>query len=198
MQCKNHSDRNAEHICAGCNAPLCSDCVEEVKPGVFTCFQCAMVESVSQVGSNLKDKREKAIEKELTEKKKWGAFQYFLIGSSVLILAMWGVILFGGRAAPPRTVDFEKEGRVLLFAVDGALKRFAHYEGNRFPELLADLVPKYLGLKKTELFHLKRLSYERDPKAGYRLSLANQKNGDLNLVLSPKGIDYLPLPKGDD
>ena len=198
MQCKNHTDRNAEHICAGCNAPLCNDCVEEVRPGVFTCFQCAMLESVSEVGSNLKVKQEKAIEKKLTEKKKWGAFQYFLIGSSVLILAMWAVILFGGQAAPPRTVDFEKEGRVLIFTVDGALKRYANYEGNKFPERLADLVPKYLHLKESELFHLKRLAYERDPKMGYRLSLAKPKKGELNLILSPKGIKYVPVLTEED
>ena len=198
MQCKNHTDRNAEHICAGCNAPLCNDCVEEVRPGVFTCFQCAMLESVSEVGSNLKVKQEKAIEKKLTEKKKWGAFQYFLIGSSVLILAMWAVILFGGQAAPPRTVDFEKEGRVLIFTVDGALKRYANYEGNKFPERLADLVPKYLHLKESDLFHLKRLTYERDPKMGYRLSLAKPKKGELNLILSPKGIKYVPVLTEED
>ena len=153
--------------------------------------------SNKEIASKL-GRTEKAIEKKLTEKKKWGPFQYFLIGSSVLILAMWGVILFGGQAAPPRTVDFEKEGRVLIFTVDGALKRYAHYEGNKFPERLADLVPKYLHLKESEIFHLKRLSYERDPKMGYRLSLAKPKKGELNLILSSKGIDYVPVPTEED
>ncbi|UCF57492.1 MAG: hypothetical protein JSW15_03215, partial [Deltaproteobacteria bacterium] len=117
MRCKNHPDRKAAHICYSCNAQLCEDCVEEVKPEVYSCFQCAMLHSVSEVGSDLREKHEKAVERKIRKKWKWGAFQYFLVISSVLILAMWAVIIFGGQAGPPRTVDFVRQGRVLLFTV---------------------------------------------------------------------------------
>ena len=192
MQCKYHPDRPAEIFCASCNGPLCKECAEEAEPGQYYCFECAMLHSVSEVGTSIREKREKGEEKK--EKKKWGPFRYFVLLSSVLILVMWGIIIFGGQKAPPRTVDFAKKGRVLLFMVDGALKRYAHYEGSRYPEKLSNLVPKYLSLSKEELFHLDRLAYQRDPKAGYRLSLAKAKPGEMKVILTPEGIEYTHPP----
>lgn len=192
MQCKNHPDRTAEFFCASCNAPLCKECAEEAKPGEYYCFQCAMIHSVSEVGVSIKDRRKKGVDKreKVKRKKKRGPFQYFIIVSSVLILVIWGVIIFGGQKAPPRTIDFAKKGRVFLFMVDGAIKRYAHYEGNKYPEKLSDLIPKYLSLRKDELFHLAKLSYKSDPNIGYRLSFAKPKPGEMNIVILPKGIEY--------
>lgn len=190
MRCKHHPTREARYFCASCRAPLCEDCAEEVRPGVFNCFQCGMLQSVSQVGSSLEKKREKARGKETKKRRKWGPFQYFLVISSVLILTMWGVILFGGHPAPEGSAEFSKEGRVLLFMVDGALRRYAHYEAGIYPAKLSDLVPKYLALKKTELFHLEKLSYERSPEVGYRLSLVDLKPGEMKIIISPKGIEH--------
>jgi hypothetical protein len=192
MQCKNHPDQNAVYNCVSCKAPLCGECVEELKPGVYACFQCAMLQSVSAVGSNLVEKHEKAVEREVKKKKKWGLFQYFLLISLVLIVGMWGLIIVGGQRAPRSSAEFAKRGRVLLFMVDGALRRYAHYEGNKYPERLSDLVPKYLFLKEPELFHLKRLSYKLGPDIGYRLSLVHAKKGEMNPILSPGGITYAP------
>ena len=190
MQCKKHPDRQAEHFCRSCGIPLCEDCSEETKPGEYYCFQCAMLLSVSEVGISLKDKRKKAFEKKAETKKKWGPFRYFTITSSVLLLIMWGVIIFGGQEASVRTGDFAKDERGFLFMVNGALKRYAHYEGNKYPEQLSDLIPKYLSLGEEDLIHLEILSYQRVPNAGYRLSLANPKPGTMNIVISPKGIQY--------
>ncbi len=192
MQCKYHPDRVAEVFCTSCNGPLCKECAEEAEPGQYYCFECAMLHSVSEVGTSMREKREKGEEKK--EKKKWGPFRYFVIVCSVLILVMWGIIIFGGQKAPPRTVDFAKKGRVLLFMVDGAIKRYAHYEGNRYPQKLSNLVPKYLTLRKEELFHLDKLSYQTDPKAGYRLSLAKAKPGEMKVILTPGGIEYTQPP----
>lgn len=188
MQCKYHPDRVAEVFCASCNAPLCKECAEQGKHGEYYCFECAMLHSISEVGTSIKDRRERGEQKREKEKKKWGPFHYFVVISSVLILVMWGVIIFGGQPAPKRTTNFAKKDRVLLFMVDGAIKRYAHYEGNRYPAHLSDLVPKYL--QKEEFMHLKRLSYETNVKIGYRLFLANPKPGEMNLILSPKGVEY--------
>jgi hypothetical protein len=192
MQCKNHPDRQAERFCAGCGIPLCSECAEETKPGQFYCFQCAMLVSVSAVGTTMKGKRERLAEKKgkEQEKKKWTPFHYFVVISCMLILVMWGVIIFGGQKAPAGAADLAGQPRILLFMVDGALKRYAHYEDNRYPARLIDLVPKYLSLKKEELPILETLSYAKDPGLGYRLSLARSKPGEMNLIISPKGIKY--------
>ena len=196
MQCKHHPDQKAEHICVNCSAPICNDCAEEVKPGVYSCFQCAMLQSVSDSGADLTAKHTKTLEKKGKQKKKWGPFQYFVMLSSFLILVMWGVIFFGGQPAPQRSAEFAKQGRVLLFMVDGALKRYAHYEGSKYPGSLSDLIPKYLSLRKNELFYLDKLTYESDLETGYRLYLANPKEGEMNIILSPKGIDQIPF-KGE-
>jgi len=198
MQCKNHPDRKAEHFCAGCGIPLCGDCAEETKPGEFYCFKCAMLVSVSAVGTTMKGKKERLAEKKEKEKekKKWTSFRYFVVVSSVMILVMWGVILFGGQKAPAGAADLAGQPRILLFMVDGGLKRYAHYEDNRYPARLIDLVPKYLSLVKEELPLLDTLSYARDPELGYRLSLARPKPGEMNLIISPKGIKYDTSTRG--
>jgi len=190
MQCKYHPDRTAQFLCATCKAPLCSECAEEVEPGHYLCFQCAMIQSVSAVGTSIKQRREQE-EKSRKKRKRWGPFRYFLIVSSVLIGVMWGVILFGGREPPPRmaSVDLARKGRVLLFMVDGAIKRYAHYEGDKYPEKLTDLVPKYLSLRDNEIFYLKKLTYERNTAAGYRLSLVSNKPGEMDITLTPKGVE---------
>ena len=196
MQCKHHPDRIAEHICVNCSAPICHDCAEEVKPGVYSCFQCAMLQSVSDSGAGLADRHEKALKKSGKRKKKWGPFQYFVVLSSVLILVMWSVIMFGGQPALQGTTEFAKKGRVLLFMVDGALKRYAHYEESKYPITLFDLIPNYLSLRQNELFYLDQLTYESDINAGYRLSLSNPKKGEMNIILSPKGLEHIPFVGG--
>jgi hypothetical protein len=149
-----------------------------------------MIQSISAVGTSIKERREQE-EKSRKKRKRWGPFRYFLIVSSVLILVMWGVILFGGHEPPPRmaAIDLARKGRVLLFMVDGAIKRYAHYEGNEYPEKLTDLVPKYLSLRDSEIFYLKKLSYERNNGLGYRLSLVSNKPGEMNITLTPKGVE---------
>ena len=189
MQCKYHPERKAEFFCASCNAPLCKECAEEVKPGSYLCFQCAMIQSVSEIGTSIKEKRE---QEEKKKKRRWGPFKYFVIVSSVLILVMWGYIIFGGQELPATiaTVDYGKQGRVLLFMVDGAVKRYAHYERNKYPEKLTDLIPKYVSLEGEQILHLKQLLYELDPKVGYRLSLASPEPGEMNVILTSKGVEY--------
>ena len=196
MQCKYHPERSAAHFCDSCHAPLCEECAEETRPGKFLCFQCAMIQSVSEVGTSIKEKREQEDKK---RRKKWGPFRYFVIVSSVLILVMWGYIIFGGQELPPSvmTVDYGKQGRVLLFTVDGALKRFAHYEGNKYPERLTDLVPKYISLQGEQILHLKQLAYELNSDTGYRLSLAKPEPEEMNLILTAKGIEYT-APSGEE
>lgn len=74
--------------------------------------------------------------------------------------------------------------------VDGAIKRYAHYEGNRYPATLTDLIPKYLALAGEERLHLNKLKYVRDLRLGYRLSLSKPEPGQMNIIISPKGISY--------
>ncbi len=196
MQCKYHPKRPAEYFCATCNAPLCKECAEEVRPREYLCYECAMLRSVSEVGTSMRDKRETKAERKLKRKKKWGPFRYFLIVSCVLIAVMWGVIIFGGKKAPPRSIGHATKGRVLLFMVDGAIRRFALYQGNKYPEQLTDLVPDYVSLRESELSLLGKLSYQRDPQGGYRLTLANPAPGEMNIILSPKGVEYTTPASG--
>ncbi len=155
-----------------------------------------MLYSVSDAGTAIVDKkvdrREKATGK-LEKKKKWGPFYYFVFVSAALILVMWGVIILGGKKSPGREMDYAKNQRVFIFMVDSAVKRYAHYEGNKYPQQLPDLIPKYLSLREDQLHYLNIVSYERDPEEGYRLSLTNPKPGGMNIIIFPKGIKYESL-----
>jgi len=44
--------------------------------------------------------------------------------------------------------------------------------------------------REDEASHLESLSYRTDTKAGYRLSLARAKPGELNIVLTAIGVEY--------
>jgi hypothetical protein len=190
MYCKHHPNRRAEHFCSGCGISICQECAEETRPGEFYCFQCAMLHSVSEVGTSIRDKRKRVAEKKEEKKGKWGPFQYFVVISSVLIVVMWGVIIFGGQKGPATTADLSKNSRVLLFMVDGAIRSYSHYESNQYPEKLSDLVPKYLSLGENQLHFLDTLSYQKDPKVGYQLSLAHPKPDEMKIMISPQGIKY--------
>ncbi len=196
MYCKNHPNREAEYICKSCGISICTDCAEESRPGEYYCFQCAMLYTVSDAGTAIIDKkvgrRGKATGK-LEKKKKRGPFYYFVFVSTALILVMWGVILFGDKKAPSREMDYAKNQRVFIFMVDSAVKRYAHYEGKKYPKQLPDLIPKYLSLREDQLHYLNIVSYKRDPEEGYRLSLANPKPGGMNIIIFPKGIKYESL-----
>ena len=190
MKCKNHPKKEAEQFCASCGIPICSECIEEPAPGQYYCFQCAMLQTVSIVGTSLVDKKTKSDEKRLATKNKWGPFQYFLIVSCMLMAVMLSVIFFGGPKASGRKIDFTNQERVFLFMVDSSLKRYAHYEGNKYPDKLADLVPRYLKLNKEDISQLERFSYIKDPNLGYQLSISKPKSGEMNIIISPKGIKY--------
>jgi len=190
MNCKYHPDRKAEFFCTSCNAPLCRECAEMSASGEPYCYECAMLHSLTAVGTSIKERKDKGEKRKEQKKKRRGPFGYFVIVSTVLIAVMWGVIIFGGQPAPQRSADLSKKGRVLLFMVDGALKRYAHYKSNAYPTALTELLPDYLSLRKGEAGLLERLSYQRDLKLGYRLRLIKPGSGEINLILTPKGIEY--------
>ena len=191
MKCKNHPTRSADKICTSCNIPICDDCAEEVSSGQFFCFNCAILQTVSGVGSSLLDKKSKANNRRYEKKKiSWGPFHYFVTVSCVLIGVMWFVIMFGGESAPGKRIDYSKQGRVLLFMVDSAIRRYHQYENQNYPDELSELIPRYLPMTKEDLRHLNSLSYKKDPAGGYSLFLVNTRPGSPGIILSPKGIKY--------
>jgi hypothetical protein len=190
MQCKYHPDRAAEGFCTSCNAPLCAQCAEQSSTGEIYCYECALLHSVAEVGTSIRDKRQKGEEKRAGKRKRWGPFRFFVALSAVVIVVMWALIIFGGKQPPARSTEFAKKGRVLLFMVDGAIKRYALSEGNRYPEHLTDLIPAYLPLREGEASHLDTISYRKDTKAGYRLSLARAQPGQMNIILTATGVEY--------
>jgi len=136
-------------------------------------------------------------ERKEDRKKDWGLFHLYVLISSALIIAMWGVIIRGGEPAPPRTVHVVERPTLLLFLVDGAIKRYAHYEETGYPARLSDLLPRYVPIRKEELSCLDTLSYSTDPTGGYRLALTDRSTGDVIIVLSPQGIvDMSPTVGG--
>jgi hypothetical protein len=118
----------------------------------------------------------------------WGLFHLFVLISAALIIALWGVIIRGGEPPPLKTAYVVERPVVLLFLVDTAVKRYAHYESGRYPEQLPELLPRYLPVPKEEFSCLDTLSYSTDPTGGYRLALTDRNTGDVMIMLSPQGI----------
>jgi hypothetical protein len=74
--------------------------------------------------------------------------------------------------------------------VDNSIKRYARYQDNQYPNSLPALVPNYLRLKQEDLIQLDKFSYKLDPQIGYELSFAHPEPGEMNIIISPKGIRY--------
>lgn len=127
-------------------------------------------------------------ERKENQKNKWGLFHLYVLVSAALIIAMWGVIIRGGEPPPPRTLHVVERPTVCLFLVDGAIKRYTHYEGRGYPARLSELLPRYLPIPKEKLSCLDTLSYSTDPRGGYRLTLTDRNTGDVIIMLSPQGI----------
>jgi len=104
---------------------------------------------------------------------------------------MWGLIIRGGEPPPLRTAPVVERPTVLLFLIDTAITRYAHYEKRGYPERLSDLHPKYVPLRQDELSCLERFSYSPDPAEGYRLGLIDRSTGNVSIILSPQGIVYM-------
>ena len=134
--------------------------------------------------------RDKGAEQQGRGEKRRDLFWYLVGVCSGLIVALWGVILFGGQPGPERTINISNQPKILLFLVDGAIRRYAHYEGDRYPERLSDLVPKYVSRGKDGLYCLDKLNYEQDPEGDYRLSL-HDRSGEVIIILSPRGMVYM-------
>jgi hypothetical protein len=124
-------------------------------------------------------------------KKHWGAFRISLLISATLIIAMWGLIIRGGEPPPSRTAAVAERPTVLLFLIDTALRRYAHYEKRGYPEQLSDIDPKYVPLRQEELSSLERFPYSTNPAEGYHLGLIDRSTGNVTIVLSPQGIVYM-------
>ena len=55
---------------------------------------------------------------------------------------------------------------------------------------ITELLPDYLSLREGEAAFLTRLTYRPDPQVGYRLSVTKPSSGEMNLILTPQGIEY--------
>ena len=128
------------------------------------------------------------------KEKGWGLFHLSVLICSALIVALWGVIIRGGEPPPPRTAYVVERPTVLVFLVDTALKRYAHYESGRYPDQLPELLPRYVRLRDEEFPYLKTLSYSTDPTGEYRLALLDRGTGDAIITLSPQGIVSMSPP----
>lgn len=198
MKCKNHPEREASQFCSSCNIPICDNCAEEVNPEEFFCFNCAMLQAVSTVGTSIADKKDKGDGKSVKAKKQWGPFHYFVIASCVVISVMWTIILFGGEETPGKKIDYANQERVFLFMIDSSIKRYHNYEGNNYPERLIELIPKYLRMADEDIQYLDMLAYRIDAGGGYNLTLANPKPGSLSIILSSQGIKYKRVPPEEE
>jgi hypothetical protein len=128
------------------------------------------------------------------KEKSWGLFHLYVLICSALIVALWGVIIRGGEPPPPRMASVVERPTVLLFLVDTALKRYAHYGRGRYPEQLSELLPRHVRLGNEELSYLETLSYSKDPTGGYRLALIDRNTGDASIILSPQGMVSMSPP----
>jgi hypothetical protein len=122
------------------------------------------------------------------QKNNWGLFHLYVLVSAALIIAMWGVIIRGGEPPPARTLHVVERPTVCLFLVDGAIRRYTHYQGGGYPAKLSELLPRYFPIPKEKLSCLDTLSYSTDPRGGYRLTLTDRSTGDVIIMLSPQGV----------
>lgn len=112
----------------------------------------------------------------------------FVSVSLLLIFVMIGINVYWRYDLPGVIPGVETRDGSLLFLTDSALRRYALYENNRYPDTLTQLVPRFLPLGPPEARLLAAMNYERDAVSGYLLSLIGAHEAVPELTMTCEGI----------
>ena len=207
--CRNHSDREAVGVCAGCGAPICQHCISEQRSGKFLCFDCALDGSLDDFSELNKKQRELGeqkrsevarSQKKKEKKKEKRAFRIFLTVCLVFIALEGGVLLVDYYLQQKDESSFisshEMELRYNrdvsvndLHVIGTAIEMYQLHNNGELPKDLNSLMTEYVQKLPTDPITGSEYAYVIEG-GGYRIESPNPELYGLRYLVNRNGRVY--------
>ena len=172
MGCVYHPDRDSVAYCDQCEAELCEGCTLRVEDGRTVCHRCMLALSLNDVTSETTMREQEEEDRRVGLHKKWRPtyIESVLTIGLVLVLVLVGLRFFWDRTElrPPITLDVNNPVE-LLAEFQAILARYSVANGNRYPDSLHELLPRYLNDAAENIRVLRYLEYNLNERQGYLL-----------------------------
>ncbi len=198
MSCVYHPDRDSVAYCDHCETELCESCILRVENGRTACHRCMLALSINDVKSETAMREQEEKDRRVGLHKKWRPtyIQSVLAIGLVLVLGLVGLRFYWDRTELKSAITLDVTDPVELLAEFQAI--LAHYSvanGNRYPDSLLELMPRYLTDAAENRRVLRHFDYNLNQREGYllRIKLRSPISGE-NLIATAQGI--YPVSKG--
>lgn len=174
MSCVFHPDRDSVAHCDQCDADLCEDCTLRVEDGHTVCHRCMLALSLNDVKSETSMREQEEEDRRVGLHKKWRPtyIELVLTIGLVLVLILVGLRFYWDQTELRSAITVDVTDPVELLAeFQELLARYAVANGNRYPDSLHELLPRYLNDAAANLRVLRYLDYNLNEREGYLLRL---------------------------
>ena len=174
MGCVYHPNRGSVAYCDHCEAELCEGCILRVEDGRSVCHRCMLALSLNDVKSETTMREQEEEDRRVGLHKKWrpNYIQSVLAIGLVVVLGLVGLRFFWDRSEVKSAITLDVTNPVELLAEFQAI--LAHYSvanGNRYPDSLYELLPRYLNDAAENRRVLRHLDYDLNEREGYLLRI---------------------------
>jgi len=172
--CVYHPNRGSVAYCDHCEAELCEGCILRVEDGRSVCHRCMLALSLNDVKSETTMREQEEEDRRVGLHKKWrpNYIQSVLAIGLVVVLGLVGLRFFWDRSEVKSAITLDVTNPVELLAEFQAI--LAHYSvanGNRYPDSLYELLPRYLNDAAENRRVLRHLDYDLNEREGYLLRI---------------------------
>ena len=172
MGCVYHPDRDSVAYCDQCEAELCEGCTLRVEDSRTVCHRCMLALSLNDVKSETTMREQEEEDLRVGLHKKWRPtyIESVLTIGLILVLGLVGLRFHWDRTELKSATILDVTDPVEVLAEFQAL--LGHYSvanGNRYPDSLRELLPRYLNDAAENIRVLRYLEYNLNERQGYLL-----------------------------
>jgi hypothetical protein len=174
MGCVYHPDRGSVAYCDHCEAELCEGCIIRVEDGRTVCHRCMLAFSLNDVQSETAMREQEEGDRRVGLHKKWrpNYIQSVLAIGLVLVLGLVGLRFYWDRTELKSAITLDVTDPVELLAeFQAILGHYSAANGNRYPDSLHELLPRYLNDAAENRRVLRHLDYDLNEREGYLLRI---------------------------
>ncbi|MGW8221965.1 MAG: hypothetical protein ACWGP1_07440 [Syntrophobacteria bacterium] len=192
MACVYHPDRDSAAYCHHCDAELCESCTLRVESGRTVCHRCMLALSLNDVESETTKRDQEEEDRRVGLHKKWRPtyIESVLTIGLVLVLGLVGLRFYWDRTELKSAITLDVTDPVELLAeFQAILAHYAMANGNRYPDSLYELLPRYLHDAAENRRVLRYLEYNLNESEGYLLRIKPESaiSGE-NLIATAEDI----------
>ena len=189
MKCAYHPEREAVGLCSMCRKPLCEECGDQKTGTDRLCSRCTAL-SAARDAANGEIERQAKLEQRKAEaarkRKKPHVAMIVIIILAGLVLLANGYMYLGPDV--PEVAQFDPHRYPLITAdlINEAIRYYAKDHEGRVPEMLKDLMGKYIPYETITSQVLEMFSYSRFSPTSYELRFKQPNNVGLSDIVFGK------------